>query len=368
MSIKQINDTTYTADGLGDVKPSVLIGGKATDKFIPNVNASFYDDEFFINLNRKGKPAVSGKSSSAEIVGDDKDIFHIDDQGRLKWDIEFGECPKSLTLSWEIKCSDAIEFYYQGPLTEEEIKDGCVRPDEIVGSYAVYCNKANNKYKTGKLCHIPRPFVIDANGSREWCDMLITDGVLTITLPELFMQSAVYPVRLDPTIGYTTAGGSGFAATDRLLACGYTAPSSGAANPGTIYINVRSKTSDNIRGAVYTDNSGTVASASKLSSSEAEITISGTLPAWQSGAITLAGITASTIYYLAVHSDSCAIAYDSGTATYYYGVGYTPGVNGLPSTFSSGPSSLARILSVYLEYTESGGATGNSYYYQQQQM
>ena len=294
MSIKQINDTTYTADGLGDVKPSVLIGGKATDKFIPNVNASFYDDEFFINLNRKGKPAVSGKSSSAEIVGDDKDIFHIDDQGRLKWDIEFGECPKSLTLSWEIKCSDAIEFYYQGPLTEEEIKDGCVRPDEIVGSYAVYCNKANNKYKTGKLCHIPRPFVIDANGSREWCDMLITDGVLTITLPELFMQSAVYPVRLDPTIGYTTAGASS-AASSRYLESindSVTMPVNGTASKVYAYMKGSGADHSALLG-FYNASSGLPAS---LVDGNKSVTVNSATPTWYNADVS-GSLASASVYY-----------------------------------------------------------------------
>ena len=68
MSIKQINDTTFSADGLGDVKPSVLIGGKATDKFIPNVNTSFYDDEFYFNLNAVDDEVIDEAVSADDVL------------------------------------------------------------------------------------------------------------------------------------------------------------------------------------------------------------------------------------------------------------------------------------------------------------
>lgn len=50
--ITAINQTTFKAENLGDVKPLVIIGGSDTTKFVPNINMSFHDDEFFINLNR----------------------------------------------------------------------------------------------------------------------------------------------------------------------------------------------------------------------------------------------------------------------------------------------------------------------------
>lgn len=81
--MKQINDTTFQAPELGDVKPVVIIGGKPADKFIPNVNISFHDDEFYINLNRKDKTAVSKCDNPVELPGEDVDIWHIDDSGRL---------------------------------------------------------------------------------------------------------------------------------------------------------------------------------------------------------------------------------------------------------------------------------------------
>jgi hypothetical protein len=63
-------------------------------------------------------------------------------------------------------------------------------------------------YKTGKLCHIYRPWAEDAKGQRVWCDLTIDADVMTITVPQDFLDSAAYPVLVDPTFGYTTHGAS----------------------------------------------------------------------------------------------------------------------------------------------------------------
>ena len=41
-----------------------------------------------------------------------------------------------------------------------------------------------------------------------WCDLDITDGELTVTVPEDFLNKASYPVVVDPTFGYTSVGGT----------------------------------------------------------------------------------------------------------------------------------------------------------------
>jgi len=48
--------------------------------------------------------------------------------------------------------SKGLKFYYQGPLTEEEIAQGIVRPEEVVGSYAVYHeSKKDREYTQERL-------------------------------------------------------------------------------------------------------------------------------------------------------------------------------------------------------------------------
>lgn len=379
MSIKQINDTTFSADGLGDVKPSVLIGGKATDKFIPNVNTSFYDDEFYFNLNAVDceviDEAVSADDVLRQNISGQTHEYYIDDNGRLKWDKLFYSCPDSMRVRFKVKKSSGINFYYQPELTAEEIADGCERPDDIVGSYAVYCDKANNKYKTGKLCHIPRPFVIDAHGNREWCVMTYeeirdTEGMLYIDMPEEFMQSAVYPVRLDPTIGYTTAGGSSYAKAD--FSCqnyNITMPESGTAYKVWGYSKGNGTAHDLLLG-LYADNSGVPGNAIELNLA---VSVTSTSPAWYSYTLSGSSLSSGNKYYPALLCPARIPGGNTSYNSYYYdtssgtNVYYKSNSRSMPSPAGTLSSSTIKV-SVYLEYTKSGGGSGNSYYYQQQQM
>jgi len=229
---------------LGDVKPVVVAGGKDTSKFAPNLNISFFDDEFYININRKDKIVTTQTAVTAngktELGGDDKDIWHIDKDGRLKWDIEFASRPAADSWTWKLKHSAGLEFYHQPELTAEEVKRGCSRPEDVIGSYAVYCNKRNRKYKNSKLCHIYRPIFIDANGNIHIGVLLIESGKsLTISADKTWLDKAVYPAKLDPYISYTTAPASWDGATTNALVCNMynnTAAESGTAQKVHWYV------------------------------------------------------------------------------------------------------------------------------------
>jgi len=366
--VKQINSTTYSADGLGDVKPKVLIGGKDESKFIPNINMSFHDDEFFININRKNKNAILAKDKiddKAEIPNRDTDIFHIDESGRLKWDIEFSEKPDTNVFTWELKCSNSIDFYYQGELTQDEINDGCTRPVDVIGSYAVYCNKKNNKYKTGKICHIPRPFVIDNDNKTEWCVLKIENNTLTITLPETFMQNASYPVTLDPTFGYNSTGAStsvfwyGFRPYGSLYNQ-HTASSGDTITQFSLYGSAAS--SQTIHAAAYTISSGDL--SSRLGSGIA-ITIP-TSVGWNNSATVSIEMLNGSIYGVAWDfidvADDTTLYYDSSDLE--YAVRHST-YEALPATWTT-DILQTRIYSVYVTYAE-GTTTGNNYYYKMNQ-
>jgi hypothetical protein len=377
--MKQINSTTYTTPELGDVKPVVTIGGDDTRKFIPNVNNSFHDDEFFFNLNCvddwvTDELATKLDGVISQTISNETHEYYIDDSGRLKWDKIFSSCPDSMRARFKVRKSAGVQFYYQGELTAEEIADGCERPDDIIGSYAVYCDKANNNYKTGKLCHIPRPFVIDASGNREWCVMTYeeisdTEGMLYIDMPESFMRNADYSlgdVRLDPTIGYTTAGASS-AATDRYLESindSVTMPANGTASK--VYAYMRGSGADHSALLGFYNASAGVPNA--LVDGNKSVTVNSATPEWYSADVS-GGLTGAAVYYPTAITNPSAggynyLYYDTGSGVKSY---YRTGQSTMPSTYGTAAEST-RKRSIYLEYAESGGATGNSYYYQQQQM
>jgi len=129
----------------------------------------------------------------------------------LEWEIEFSSPPTSSTISFDVEFSPGLRFCYQGKLTSEEISNGAERPDEVVGSYAVYWKERNNEYGTGKFCHIYRPKLTDNNGQWTWAEISIDPALrrLTYKIDLAWMSSAAYPVVLGGTkLGKTDVGGS----------------------------------------------------------------------------------------------------------------------------------------------------------------
>jgi hypothetical protein len=156
------------------------------------------------------------------------------EDGGVEFDTILYEKPASNKIVFPIETNN-LDFFYQPALNEEnkdpdltctetecKDKDGNIinsRPENVVGSYAVYY--ANGKsgdfsqmggknYKAGKALHIYRPKVTDANNNSIWGELNISteSGTLTVSVDQNWLNNAVYPVTVDPTFGYTTAGSS----------------------------------------------------------------------------------------------------------------------------------------------------------------
>lgn len=133
-----------------------------------------------------------------------------------EFDIDFtlDSKPDTNVFTYKIEGAEEFDFFYQPELTPEEIAEGAERPDNVVGSYAVYHKtKANHRvgstnYATGKAFHVYRPKAIDANGAEVWAELNYDNGTLSVTVPQRFLDEAVYPVVVDPTFGYTSQGAS----------------------------------------------------------------------------------------------------------------------------------------------------------------
>jgi hypothetical protein len=189
----------------------------------------------------------------------------------------------------------------------------------------------------------------------------IADGQLTITIDAAWLDSAAYPVRLDPTFGYTSTPGTGITATGiRILYYNSTAESSGSSVE--LYIYSRTTAGKSALLGYYNDNgsggAGTVAGSVSVQLSSSA--------AWYHGSAA-GSIVSGNKYYPAFQLYDMADMYlyydDAPTNVMSNHTIYT----GLPDNPSGGTPGAPYYLGVYLEYTESGG-TGNSYYYQQQQM
>jgi hypothetical protein len=157
---------------------------------------------------------------------------------------------KSNEFVFRYRDSGNLRFLYQEPystceLSPEDVSAGVVTRDDTGGwdkdgrkivnvpdwahkSWAVYQTDHNilyknsteaAKYQGGKFCHIHRPKAIDDNGNWVWCDIDINTVTeqMKVTIPSSFLETAAYPVRVDPTFGYTTLGSTDYSSNDVII-------------------------------------------------------------------------------------------------------------------------------------------------------
>jgi hypothetical protein len=123
--------------------------------------------------------------------------FTILGNNAFEYDVILEREPESNVVALRMEGAEKFDFFRQPDFLTDPL---------LAGSYAVYKKETLIGEGTGKLCHIHRPEIIDARGRRCWGDLAVVDNELRITVPEMFLSEAVYPVIVDPTIGTTTVG------------------------------------------------------------------------------------------------------------------------------------------------------------------
>ena len=179
-----------------------------SSQFFPQVKIKRWDNEVNLSyrLNYANIPGNISYSSDGNTITWKKGqyeahFYHVaDGGGAFEFDITIPKKPPINYLEFTLNDKD-VEYFYQPELTQEEIEQGASRPDEVVGSYAIYAKtpKTNwtggKEYKCGKVGHIFRPQIFDANNNSTWGELNITNGILRVTIPQDFLDNAVYPVR-----------------------------------------------------------------------------------------------------------------------------------------------------------------------------
>lgn len=85
------------------------------------------------------------------------------EDGGFEIEIIFWEKPKSNVCAFPSEDAQDLNFFDQPKPSAEEIPEGTLRPESVIGSYAVYHKtKVNHRvgdtiYATGKACHTYRP-------------------------------------------------------------------------------------------------------------------------------------------------------------------------------------------------------------------
>jgi len=294
-------------------KPSMMLSRWRNEA---KLKISFDDSAIVTKRHRLISGKVKWESPQIDIH-----IYPLDptiqyEHGGMEYEVILKSKPATNIITLQIE-SENLRFFHQGKLSQEEIDFGAKRPDNVVGSYAVYhATKRDNQYKTGKAFHIYRPKAIDANGWEVWGDLHIENGLMTITLPQDFIDKAKYPIRhaSGATFGKTDVGGTPSASLS-TIAAGTNYQSSVAGTLVRISVYCQTSNADDVRVAMYNlvANNQTAAPDDPLfASAKAAIAI----PAWNDFAAGGEIITANTWYNIAFRAENLNtnFAFDAGDA------------------------------------------------------
>jgi len=288
------------------------------------------------------------------------------EDGGLEFELILKTKPQKNSFSLSIQTQN-LAFYYQPSLTQEfniaecfelsetyaRLKSGreVFRPEPVVGSYAVYhASKANGIYKNGKAFHIYRPKLTDADGKTAWADLDVdvVNGVLTLTLPQAFLDAAKYPVVVDPTFGYTSIGASTW--SDWVNWVGATKFSLSEAGTVTSMTFYNAGSSDNGQVAIYDHDAGNDRPGNRLLIGSIEAMAGND---WHVFNVPDTALSAGT-YWLAwgEHDESTAgVRYDSGFSGLTHYISSGGGI--LPSSWYV-DANTDRKISIYATYTTGG--------------
>lgn len=353
----------------GDTFESEVGDVKSEGQFYPQLKIKRWNNEANFSVRLKDSRHVEPTIDGDKVVYDTPEYracFYYLDQG-FEFDIlEHAKRARKLEFSLRHK---GLRFLYQDPVRLQEkfdyyTKMGCDPeiPEDVYGSYAVYHEtKVNNQYRAGKAFHIKRPWARDKNGWKVWLDLHIDPdtNLMSMTYPQAFYDNAIWPVYVDPTFGYTTAGASNASSiNNRGYGHGnssqqYTASSGDQVTTLHFYTRNTNDTAD--CGIYDLGTPGSSEDGATLLSGNATITATGTTPVWETASVTI-DLTNGNGHF-------CAYATGNGIRRYWdTGVAgdSTEDTNAsggaLPSTWTE-TNTDDEIMSFYATYTEGGGGS-----------
>jgi len=296
--------------------------------------------------------------------------------GGIKFDLILNEKPDTNVFCQQIEGWEEYNFYRQPPLWEEQgldaptetctdtecdtDGDGIIdseRPLEIVNGYVIYHKEKRDhivgqtNYETGKFGDIPYPEIweLEDESTKHRAESFdITDGEMCVTVSEDWLKKAKYPVRIDPTFGYTTVGGTEFSFlnANQLFGLKGTPTSSGDVSKITAYTRVASGTT-NAKGVLVNPSSLLIITNGVSDSSG----VTGTSGAWRDFTYTTEpSVVGSTEY-------AVSIIPDGNLRIWYDDLGGTPAYKDNTNSYSSPTDPTDAVfnsvatISIYATYT-----------------
>lgn len=357
-----------------------VIGGDGPN-FRPIVRANLWNAECSVEFSLPGPsgilPTFDPQTNRVEWHDGGRvgmRAYPLDDgrfeRGGLEWEIVLTDVPARPTLALDLDLS-GVDLHHQGALSPAEVARGVQRPDNVVNSFVAmhrtrgplhFETGAAEKYKTGKAFHLFRPEAIDNNGARMWIPWSFNPNSKKLTLdfdsdPQVaaWLQSAAYPVTIDPTVGYSTIPGSLDDTNEYVICTKFTAGANGDANPGTAFVYGSADSGTVVASvAVYANGAASPDGKTRLALSS-NITLT-TTPGFRSAAITWTGIVSGTSYFIGTGTNTGGnIGFDDLGATGWFDS--LSGLGGIPPNpygTADGTFPTATIAN-YVDFTGSGG-------------
>ena len=377
-----------------DKRVKVFVGGVNTEYFAPSVNMSFKlespSEKYFLNIcddldqvKTESKSEIFDGGESITVKDGQVESCFKSTDGGIKIERVFYIKPTAAPR-YKLEFSKGVKFHYQPELTQEEIADGHIRPDNVVGSYAIYCDKAGHykdksgkttvNYGSGKIGHLYAPYWTDSGGKKTKVTQEIVGNTLIFALPnEKWLDEAVYPITLDPDVdlGHTGTGASVEAVYSTKLYALYLGLAASAGTPTSLsaIMNYFDKTAPDIGMiAVYAAGSPVgdlVAQTEIVASTDVGVSTKKTYTFDVTG--TPDDLVADAAYYAGLYFARtgnygntglvCYVAYDANVDYDNYSKIRTFDET-FPDPFPSTPGNIAdKRYSVWVTYTEAGGST-----------
>ena len=332
-------------------------GETTLSKTEPKVDFKRGGDTLSFSYGLSSTATLDGDKVQWKGVKEEVHAYPIDDEN-FEVEIILKEKPSKNTFSFTIDGWEDFDFYLQSAEAGT--------PQNIIGSYAVYHKtKRGNQYGTGKFLHIYRPKIIDANKDEVWGTLVYENGVLTVVVPQSFLDNAVYPVKVDPTFGKTSDGASSTAASaDNKLTSRATPSTSGTVVSLTCRLWLSSAGIGPWRGVIY---SSVTDSPTALLAVTDDSTFTSTTEAEQTASFSganLISIVAGTQYWIGFHVQDPGLVNwtvsRDGTANQRITNGDDVWLGGTDDPHSADKTSLSGPIDCYVTYTEP--ATGTKGY------
>ena len=359
---------------------TIEVSDSTDHQFAPSLEITAFDGEcrFRINLSTAEHSLAAALRTVSESDGKagvrfstSTQVHEIKARGdtAFEWDLILYERPDTNVFTYSIE-TEGIRFFRQPALTPEDIAAGAEMPENEAGGYAMYhATRRDNwtykdrqgkilyreEYKTGAVGFIYRPRAWDSAGDTIWCDHVIDLNAATYsnTVPQDFLDRAVYPVTIDPHFGNEAGSGSTTLSNNAWGISDVTYQHTAGAGETVDSICVYGKGylgAWSIDGAIYTVGASN-RPVTKIGSS-VTMSSSSSTGVWVCGTASIA-LTNGTTYTLAIGDDV-------NTARFYYNA-ETDGDcsrqtvnNDLAATWTHGLNSTY-VPRLYAVYTVSGG-------------